>query len=160
MTELNPFNNSFKAKVLSDPNLNRNDAELLKFTASGQVRVVTEVSPPDYSFTRTRGGSPAPDPVPPALPAFPASDEMWALQGFHGLKGYIIFTLGAAPTANIELWAFDAANENWVLVDTVTAVPSAKEFRFADGVLGRTVYVRLSAINGAPTDYDLFVSPE
>jgi len=56
--------------------------------------------------------------------------------------------------------ALDPTQNNWFLVDSVAGISSYEEFRFADQVRGRSIWLRLVNIGATIEDIALYFSLE
>lgn len=133
----------------------RNEAELGKFSVSQNIRVEKAWPKPAYNvFARTVTSADADPTVTP-----PDAAQVWDLEGYSGLHGYVVFSGGTAPSVNIELWAKDEQNDAFFFVDAEVVSASA-EFRFAEKVRSRKVFLRVTNILGSPTNATVRCSPE
>lgn len=160
MDILNKFDNRAKVRASKESGYST-QAEVLfaKSVSLGEnVRVEIHSAAPDYSWVKTLAAAApiANEATPNATP--PEASRVWDLKGYRGLHGY--FVLDAAQTVDVQLWALDPVNDDWMLVDSVANVPSYQEFRFADGVRGRSVILRLVNIGNTITSITARCSPE
>lgn len=135
----------------------RSSAETRKFSEAQNVLVERSCADPDYAtWTRTVTAA---DASPTATPP-DGTNLVWDLRGYRSAHCYLVFTGGAAPTATLELWGKDETNNAYYLIDTSAATAANVEIEFADKVRSRTVFLRFSAITGAPTNATVRFSPE
>lgn len=108
-----------------------------------------------YAYTKTHtGASDEGDPNASAPPA----DEIWDLAGYSGLNGYLEIT--GAGDVDVELWALDRTASKWFYVGRVDDVATLTEFRFANAVRNRTIWLRIVDLTGTITNTVLRATPE
>lgn len=156
---MNPTRNRLsRSQHLTNRTGDRPNAEYDKFSESNNVLVEKVYPNPNYQLTRSySGSSPLAD---EDSPNTTAPSNIWDMDGYSGLHGYLEFTGGTNPTADIELWCYDTRNKKWFYVSRVTAVGALKEFRFADAVRGRHCFFRLANISTDVTSVTLTATGE
>lgn len=160
MDPLNKYDNRAKTRASQDSNyaVNANAFFTRAVSVDENIRVEIHAAPATYGHAKTETGiAPLSDEASPNA-SVPPSDETWDLKGYRSLHGYVV--LDAAQTVDVQLWALDPTNDDWMLVATVANVPSYQQFRFADGVLGRTVWLRFVNIGNTITTITARCSPE
>ena len=162
MDTTNKHDNRALQRAANDPKQHTAHLPTLQqrsYSVDGNVRVETHVTSPEYSHIKELATTaPIANQAAPNTGSGPAADEVWDLTGFAGGHGYLV--LDAAEDLDIELWARDQQNGRWLLVDTLQNVVRDAEFRFANQVRGRKIWLRLTNIGTSITDIKLRFSPE
>ena len=120
-------------------NRDRSDAEWDKFSLAGNVRTERAYAVSNMQFSRASIASDEPAPT---------TENGFDLSGYAGLHGYLTGAVGL--TATVTLWVKDTQNSEWYSVGSVAGVVPLQEFRFADGVRGRTVFLQFTSITNGP----------
>lgn len=123
--------------------LDRGRAEYAKFTADGHVR--TSEAYPRPKFDRIAARAISADDAAPGTTTSALKGE-----GYKGLSGYLAFTNGTTPSADIELWLYDRETAGWFLGETAQGVLGNRVFRFPHGLRGHDFFVRVRNLQGTP----------
>lgn len=119
--------------------------------SKAQNRRVEVVFPdPDYSLLQRESIS-SDDSDPTSVEPDPGL--VWELPGYQGISGYL-----DGGTAEVDLYAHDDQNNKWFLVFSAgSAYADRTEFRFANLVRGRKVFLRVHTRSGT---LNMYCSPE
>lgn len=159
MSANNNENRAYR-RAANDPDYGAHAPSLERrsFSLAENKRVEVCVADPDYTRTKALADTaPISDQAAPNSTP-PAGDEVWNLKGYMGGHGYVV--LDQAETVDIELWTRDQDNDAWFLVDSISSVSSYEEFRFADKIRNRKIWLRLTNIGANITSIALRFSPE
>lgn len=128
--------------------MDRQTAEWHRFSAGGNVLSEKAFAIPDWRFSRTKTGV-----VDDADPNTTPPTKILEGAGFSGLNGYLEFTAGTTPAADITLWLYDEVNQLWFEGETKSSVAGRKEIRFAEAIRNRPFWLQFTNITGAPTSF-------
>lgn len=160
MDTINKYDNRAKKRAAKETGYTVQAQSLFTQAVSADENIRTEVhvAAPDYTRSKTEAGAaPIADEANPNTTPPPAS-EIWDLKGYMGGHGYMVITGGG--TVDVQMWVLDPANNQWFLVTTQASVATLTEFRFANQIRGRSVWLRLINFGGAVTSAVVRFSPE
>lgn len=152
MTDKNRLDLATEAARVST-SLDRGRAEYAKFTADGHVRVCEAYPRP--KFDRIAARSLTSDDAAPGSTTSALKGE-----GYKGLSGYLVFTNGTTPSADIELWLYDREGAGWFLEGTAQGVLGSRLFRFPSGLRGHDFFVRVRNLQGSSDSCSLRLTLE
>ena len=127
--------------------IDRTNAEWLRFSEGLHVLVEKAFAIADWRFSLAKVGTTA-DVEPNTSTPAPMDGS-----GFAGLSGYLEFTGGTSPTADVTLWIKDTENNVWFEGATLTSIAGRVEIRFAEAIRGRQFWLQFTNIAGSPTSF-------
>jgi len=77
----------------------------------------------------------------------PAVGDVMDLNGYSSVVGYVV--LGTIAAVDVELWLYDAQNDNWYLADTASSVASQGAFDFTDQARNHKAFIRCGTATGS-----------